>query len=467
MNSQRAQELEKALTGAAVGNWAVRELIDHGKSAAVFRATSQRSECALKIFDTEIVERYGRLTQIKRIEREVALSDHVHPNLVKIYEGGQCPRTGHLYIAMQRINAPSLASIVTALPRERIRPIIREIARAARYLEERSIAHRDIKPANIVVSDNQAILLDLGVLRAISHPGGTDNDDERPFIGTLQYSPPEFLLREEEDSTEGWRAVTFYQLGAVLHDMIERKMIFCDFAAPYARLVNAVQDETPVFSAEDVPTDLIHLAERCLLKEPAVRLDVVSWDDFETEPLAETPADIAREALALRQKITTTAKPLPDSYMDRRVTLEDIAQQIRNVIRNELVGESSLPPVTIHDTRQELNAARFAVSFAPNRPMTLEVTFAIEFAVELFDATARAFRLTASAWISAENGDPSINRQEHNEVYVGLFHPEEVAKSVQNFVLPAFVEALSVQGTVEGSETTISALGKYSRSDEA
>ena len=466
MDSHRARELETALRGKSIGNWVIQELLDHGKSAAVFIGKSEDSECALKIFDADIVERYGRLTQINRIKREVSLSDHTHPNLVRIYEGGECQHTGQLYIAMQRINAPPLASIVPALPRERIRPIIREIASAARYLEKRGIAHRDIKPANIVVSDDSAILLDLGVLRAISHPGGTDNGEEKPFIGTLQYSSPEFLLREEEDSIEGWRAVTFYQLGAVLYDMIERKTLFSDFAEPYARLVNAVQDEEPKFSADDVPTDLIHLAERCLLKEPAARIDVVSWEDFETQPLAETPADAARKILALRQKITITETLLPDSSMDKTVALEDIAQQVRNVIRNELVGESSLPPVTIHDMRQQLNDARFAVSFAPSRPMALEVTFAIEFAMVLVDTAARAFRLTASAWISAEEIDPSSDRQEHIEVYAGLVRPEEVAQSVQNFVLPAFVEALRAQETVEGGEANISALEEHSRSDE-
>ena len=194
MDSHRAQKLEAALRGKTVGNWVVQELLDHGKSAAVFIGKSEGAECALKIFDVEIVERYGRLTQMNRIKREVSLSDHTHPNLVKIYEGGECPHTGHLYIAMQCINAPPLASIVATLPRERIRSIIRDIARAARYLEELGIAHRDIKPANIVVSDDAAILLDLGVLRAISHPGGTDNGDKKPFIGTLQYSSPEFFV---------------------------------------------------------------------------------------------------------------------------------------------------------------------------------------------------------------------------------------------------------------------------------
>ena len=163
---------------------------------------------------------------------------------------------------MQRIDASPLTSIVKTLPCARIRSVIREVVSAARYLEELDIAHRDIQPANIVVSDDKATLLDLGVLRAIFHPGGTGKSDERPFVETLQYSPPEFLLREEEDSLEGWRADTFYQLGAVLYDMIERQSIFSKFSEPYARMANAVQDEVPKFTAKDVATDSVHLAKK-------------------------------------------------------------------------------------------------------------------------------------------------------------------------------------------------------------
>ena len=438
-----------------MGSWSVQELIDHGKSAAVFRGECEGAECALKIFDTEIVERYGRLTQLKRIERETSLSDHTHPNLVKIYEGGECEHTGHLYIAMERICAPSLASTVSTLPRARIRTIIREVARAARYLEDLGIAHRDIKPDNIAVSERETVLLDLGVLRPIAHPGGTDNGDERPFVGTLQYSPPEFLLRMEEDSLEGWRAVTFYQLGAVLYDMSERKRIFSEFAVPYARMVNAVQNEMPKFLADDVPRDLKHLGERCLLKEPTTRVDLVSWDDFENDPVLASPAEMARQTLTALQKANLRQPRPQDLSMEAQVALEEGTQQIRNIIRNEIVGEQTLPPVTVHDIRQQSSDARFNLSFAPNGPVALDVYFGVEFVVQLLDSNARAFRLNASAWVSKQGIDPLASRGEYTGVYAGLVHPEEIGQSVQDFVLPAFLEALDVQGTVEEGERSV------------
>ena len=149
------------------------------------------------------------------------------------------------------------------------------------------------------------MLLDLGVIRAISNPGDTDDDDAKELrFGTLQYSPPEFLLRTEEDSINGWRAVTFYQLGAVLHDLIERRTIFSHALDPYARLVNAVQQDKPDITATDIPSDLISLAERCLVKNPTARLELVSWSDFETIPSQSAPRESAREKI--RQRLGNT-----------------------------------------------------------------------------------------------------------------------------------------------------------------
>ena len=368
---------------------------------------------------------------------------------------------------MQLIDAPSLASVVSNLPREQIRSVIRDVARAARYLEELKIAHRDIKPANIVVAKRGAILLDLGVLRPIAHPGDTDDGDERTFVGTLQYSPPEFLLRVEEDSIEGWRAVTFYQLGAVLYDLIERKTIFSDFAVPYAQMVIAVLNEMPKFLARDVPIDLVHLAEKCLLKDPSARLELVSWEDFDDEPVPESLAEMARKTLTLRQRITNSQNLPLDPQIEEKVALEESAEQIQKIIRNELVTENMLPPITVNKVRQQASDARFTFSFVPTPSMTLGVHFAVEFIVELIDPAARAFRLSAAAWASKETIDPSVSRKEHSEIYAGLLRSEQVAQAVLNFVLPAFVEALDVQKVVgEQGEYSIG-VKKLRRSDKA
>ena len=86
-------------------------------------------------------------------------------------------------------------------------------------LLERSVVHRDIKPENIVVTPSgHIVLMDLGVLKLVGTRSFTD-DEHKQFVGTLRNAPPEFLFWDEHDTVDGWRAVNFYQIGAILHDL--------------------------------------------------------------------------------------------------------------------------------------------------------------------------------------------------------------------------------------------------------
>ena len=150
-----------------------------------------------------MVERYGKEMQYERILREKSLVGAHHENLVRILDGGECPATGYLYVVMESLPYKNLHECIADIPLAAVPGIISQIASAARYLEDRQLAHRDIKPENIVISGDfsKAILLDLGVLLPIGAESLTDVD-QRQFIGTLRYSSPEFLFRQEENTIE-------------------------------------------------------------------------------------------------------------------------------------------------------------------------------------------------------------------------------------------------------------------------
>src|SRR5882672_199456 len=188
--------MKTELLNREVGGWVILDYMDCGKSAVVMRGRRDDKVAALKIFDPDLVERFGRATQLARIQRETTLVGKNHPNLISIYDGGECSSTGYLYVAMEFVEAPSLASALLTLPRDRIRSVICQVAAAAEYLELLGLVHRDIKPENIVVTEAWArtILLDLGVLRPLSGSDLTDETNKKPFIGTLRYAAPEHLL---------------------------------------------------------------------------------------------------------------------------------------------------------------------------------------------------------------------------------------------------------------------------------
>src|SRR5262249_30245775 len=135
------------------------------------------------------------------------------------------------------------------------------------------------------------------------------------FVGTLQYSSPEFLLRTEDPSLDGYRAVTLYQLGAVLYDLLMRKRIFADSVDPYGKLVKAVLYDRPEIAPESKPPRLVSLARNCLVKDPRIRLQLVSWKDFRVPDGNVDPAIAAKEQIRKRRALAsyeTAAEGGPD-----------------------------------------------------------------------------------------------------------------------------------------------------------
>lgn len=278
MDSGQASLFRDSLQETSIGGWHVSGFYGNGKSAVVLPAVRGIEEGAIKVFHPELIERYGKDAQLQRIRRESSLVGASHPHLVRILDGGECAVTGHLYVVMERIPQRNLHQALADIPMDAVPKLMAQVASAARFLEDRGLAHRDIKPENIAVSDDfsHATLLDLGVLRPIGFSDLTDVS-QRSFIGTLRYSSPEFLLRQEEDTIEGWRAVTFYQLGAVLHDLLMKRPLFHEYGEPFAGLVEAVKSVNPVVQADDARC--VNLARRCLIK---IRPHAGNWSPGRT-----------------------------------------------------------------------------------------------------------------------------------------------------------------------------------------
>jgi serine/threonine protein kinase len=253
MDKVRAKRMAAELKGELVGGWLVGDYLGNGASAVVLSAQREDQWAALKVIDPELEERFGADQQTARIQRERELIGHTCPYLVKIFDGGRCDTTGHLYVAMELLVHPPLTALISSFPPERVGPIIEQVSKAAEFLETRDLAHRDIKPDNIVLSNDYegAVLLDLGVVCPIGGDAAKDAGTGYAFLGTTRYSPPEYVMREEEESPVGWRAVTFYQLGAVLHDMIMRRRMYDSINGPPAKIVDAVRNVRPVI---DIPT---------------------------------------------------------------------------------------------------------------------------------------------------------------------------------------------------------------------
>lgn len=396
-------DLENSLIGKMIGAFRIVKYIDRGASALVFEATQPNGErVAVKVFDPGFIRQFGDEVQVKRIERQLLLKGKHHDNLIDILGGGYCTTIGLHYLVMPFLPAPSLDKIIDKIPRQNIWLIVSQIAAAAQFLEGLEMCHRDIKPANIAVAGSnydRAILLDLGVLRPLGLRDLTDTTNTKAFVGTTRYSPPEFLLRDEADSTEGFRALTFYQIGAVLHDLIMRRPLFHDKTTPYARLVQAVLLEEPVVDATDVPAELIRLARICLTKDPHRRSKSLSWESFNPRP-HQIPSidDAKRRAEQLRGAISsgTTIQPNPQEREKLKAVVGKLREQLKQVCLDD--GET-FPPVAVMEHDRSERTAMISLDFASSSRHGLPQRLSCIFRLNVVDATPWAFAVHAATAI--------------------------------------------------------------------
>jgi serine/threonine protein kinase len=286
------------LFGKVFDGWVIKQKLGEGHSAVVFQANKAGAVAAVKVYRPDLTQESA--VQLSRIRRQLSLKNHHHRSLVRVYAGGWDTKTHLYYLVMERLEGAPLDEVLQHVPIDRIRPLLAQVAGAARFLEDLDIVHRDIKPANILVDKDfrKATLLDLGVIRPIADSESNLTDSTANvggFLGTLRYSPPEFLTRQEKHSKEGWRAITFYQLGAVLSDLVTGKRLFAHLKERehWAKIVEAIKSEPPNLSEINirpgVEPSLVTLAVNCLSKDWTDRLAIVKWSDFECRGVVRRP----------------------------------------------------------------------------------------------------------------------------------------------------------------------------------
>ncbi len=442
----RAKAMVDELRGKTVGGWTVKSLRGNGKSAVVFVAERGDEIAALKVFDRELVERFGRDVQLERLNRELSLRGVEHENLVRILDGGEDDSFPHplMFVVMELVEGKTLSDVLDKVPRDRIWPLIAQVAGAARFLESHNLCHRDIKPDNIAVSPDfdHAKLLDLGVLKPFGAPKHDSVTAEDVFVGTLRYGPPEFIDREEEHNVDALRALTFYQLGAVLHDLIMQRRLFAD-AKPYSKLVDAVKRDAPELQADDVPPKLVLLAKNCLLKKPEVRTKYVAWESFQQPGPDIDPATEAADRVRLRMN----AAGAPETTLREWQKQQDLAEagrdallRIDNAIRNVCTTSDILPPAKFGQSLDAASGDAFViVRFEPTLRNQLphDLTFCLR--IHMIDPAAGVVQIDGLAVVSPEKLDLTQGcGRPMKTVYEGALEDRSVREKFQALLMNGF-----------------------------
>lgn len=365
MNDARARKILTALQQQGLDGYVLQTLLGYGGSAAVYKASGLDGNVyAVKVYDAEFTD------QEVRLERELSLRGHACRNVVHVYAGGkvQLEEDSLIYMVMEFVEGDDLRKLIRPehrLEDRTIRDYLRQLCVGARFLLDAGLCHRDIKPENIrVTPDEKLVLLDLGVLKPIGVSDLTDDERGRRFIATRRYTPPELQHRQERDTPEGWEAVTVYQIGAVLFEMIQGSKLFSHVPDhPPADLVVAVDNLTPQLFRSDIGQDLVSLARGCLIKDPTQRLNVARMSEIMRTAEATPPA-VPSAVMTLDAHMKQAADrfsrdivPLQQAVRRQHERSSEILRAITEITKEEL----SLPRSGLKAKTEAFNRPKYGL----------------------------------------------------------------------------------------------------------
>jgi WD40 repeat protein/serine/threonine protein kinase len=210
--------------GTVIGTYKLLEQIGEGGFGIVFMAEQQepiRRKVALKVLKPGMDTRQV----IARFEAErqaLALMDH--PNIAKVFEGGQTT-SGRPYFVMDLVKGVPITEFCDQsqlTPRERLELFV-HVCQAVQHAHQKGIIHRDIKPTNVLVTMQDGAplvkVIDFGIAKAL----GQQLTDKTLFtafaqmIGTPLYMAPEQAVLSNVDVDT---RSDIYSLGVLLYELL-------------------------------------------------------------------------------------------------------------------------------------------------------------------------------------------------------------------------------------------------------
>ncbi len=433
MTDDLAKRIAEDFKGKVLDGFTVDGLHRAGGTSVVLVATRNEKRVAIKIYAKDLFDESG--TENERIERQIEKKDQIHPNLVRTHSAGVCPDTNYHYLIMDFVDDPTLEECVHDLPIDKIRTVIQQVAKAAIFMHQTlEQVHRDIKPANVAVSrdDFRVTLLDLGLVRPVCGSTLTDQGSQH-IKGTKKYAPPELLDFTVELDSDGWLAVTFYQLGATLYEILTGRPPFDEYQGD--ELLQAIRTISPTIDAPDAPPDLVKLCLDCLHKSPQQRLQLVEWGRFLNSPKSSTNLEELEELLGTLRKAESTKDIFPRGAEEQhrlKRTYTEISNKAELSIRSLISEKESLFPNYSIDRVEEFETETTSIlaieldysDIHPNLIVCIVVT------IEITDASSRSCVCKVST--STGKFETLPNQSSFRKIYEGAFVLEQFSSCLRN-----------------------------------
>jgi serine/threonine-protein kinase len=257
-----------AFETAVADRWTIEGELGRGSRAIAYRARDVASgeAVAVKVLRADLASALDSARFLKQMR---AMADVRHPGIVPLLDAGEA--AGRLFCLTPLLEGESLRSRLT---RERQLPladavaIARQVADALAYAHASGVLHKDVKPENIFLSGPRALLMDLGLSRAITRSMDETMTGTGLSLGTPAYMSPEHASGGVEIDARA----DLYSLGCVLYEMLSGAPPFSG-GAPHTVWMRTMTDTpVPIGAIRDgVPSDVGAMLDRLLAKAPAAR----------------------------------------------------------------------------------------------------------------------------------------------------------------------------------------------------
>lgn len=286
--------------GSLVAGYRIEQVLATGATGTVYVAknpTLPRRD-ALKVLSAELSRDEAFR---ERFVREADIASLLeHPNIVSIHNRGEA-ENGQLWIAMQYVAGTDAEAALQAgtMTASRAIRIATEVAKALDYAHQRNVVHHDVKPGNVLLAhgsgdDEQVLLSDFGVARAVGGPDDPEATTDSTLAVTLAYAAPEVITGDTVDGR-----ADIYSLACTLFRLLTGKQPFYNAEGTTAVALAHLHQPPPRVSDHlpEATRQLDVVMARALAKNPADRFSSAR----------EFTAAVAAAAVSLAGRPTPTA----------------------------------------------------------------------------------------------------------------------------------------------------------------
>jgi hypothetical protein len=272
------------LVGKKFGPYGFLRHVGSGGMGDVYAAHDDTlgREVAIKLLPLAFQEDRNRSARFDKEARVLAALKH--PNITPIH--ALTDIAGRKAIVLELMDGMLSEPLTRGrLPLKEALSYARQIADALEAAHDKGIVHRDLKPANIALTGNPKTIkvLDFGLAKTTEVEGVEAASDARTvegmILGTPAYMSPEQACGQAVD-----KRTDIWAFGCVVYEMFAGKRAFDGRAEKGAgdrdrndaarAILSAVLNKEPDWSAlpAAMPANVRRLLERCLEKDPRLRL---------------------------------------------------------------------------------------------------------------------------------------------------------------------------------------------------